>query len=464
MRTAERATFIDDAYIEGLLARAGETSRSRVAEILDRAALAQGQSPEEAAALLMVEDPDLLQALFATALTVKQRIYGDRIVLFAPIYVSDYCVNNCQYCGYRVENRFPRRRLSQEELAAEVQALEAMGHKRLALEAGEDPVHCDMDYILDCIRTIYGVRSGPGAIRRINVNIAATTVENYRRLKEAEIGTYILFQETYHRPTYARMHPAGPKRDYDWHTTALHRAQEAGLDDVGAGVLFGLYDYRYEVLALLLHAQALEERFGVGPHTISVPRLKPAPGVTLERFPYLVPDADFKKLVAVLRLAVPYTGMILTTRERPELRAEVLKLGISQISAGSCTGVGGYLEGSRDASPQFEVGDHRSPDEIIRWLCSAGYLPSYCTACYRQGRTGDRFMRLAKTGQIHNLCQANALMTLQEYLEDYASPETREIGQATVTAHLQRIPNPKAREATLDRLGRIQAGERDLHF
>lgn len=465
-RDREVATFIDDAHIQRLLNRAERPSRSQVDRILAKAALAQGLTPEEVATLLMVEDRRMLDDLFQTALSVKHRIYGDRIVMFAPLYVSNFCVNNCTYCGYSLENQFPRRRLTQAELALEVQALENLGHKRLVVEAGEDPVNCDIDYITDCIKTIYTIHHQKGSIRRVNVNIAATTVENYRKLKEAEIGTYILFQETYHRPTYAKMHPKGPKANYDWHTTALGRAQEAGIDDVGAGVLFGLYDYRYEVLALMLHAQYLEDRYGVGPHTISVPRLKPAPGMDIKDYPYLVTDDQFKKLVAILRLAVPYTGMILSTRETPELRAEVLRLGISQVSAGSCTGVGGYHDQAvgRSQAPQFETGDHRSPDEVLRWLCEDGYLPSYCTACYRQGRTGDRFMQLAKSGQIQNLCQANALMTFQEFLEDYASPETRAVGEKTVAAHIDRIPNPKAREVTRQRLERIKNGERDLFF
>jgi len=465
MTLREQATFIDDAVIGGLLAAASRPTESLVGRILEKAALAKGLTPEEVATLLMVEEPSQVRALFDTALAVKHRIYGDRIVLFAPLYVSNYCVNKCTYCGYSFHNEIPRRRLTQDEVAEEVKVLESLGHKRLVLEAGEDPVNCDIDYILDCIKTIYAIHDGNGAIRRVNINIAATTVEDYRRLKDAEIGTYILFQETYHRPTYAQMHQAGPKRNYDWHTTALGRAQEAGIDDVGAGVLFGLYDYRYEVLALMLHAQHLEQRYGVGPHTISVPRLKAAPGMSLDQYPYLVTDDQFKHLVAVLRLAVPYTGMILSTRETPELRAEVLRLGISQISAGSCTGVGGYKDGEQArGTAQFEVGDHRSPDEVLRWLCEDGYLPSYCTACYRAGRTGDRFMQLAKSGQIQNLCQANALMTFQEFLEDYASEATRAIGEKTVAEHVERIPNAKAREVTRERLERIKQGERDLQF
>jgi 2-iminoacetate synthase len=463
----EQATFIDDARIAGLLAKAERPSRAQIDRILAKAALAQGLTSEEVAALLMIEEPRMLHELFQTALSVKHRIYGDRIVLFAPLYVSNYCVNNCAYCGYSYHNAIPRRRLTQEELAEEVRILQRLGHKRLALEAGEDPVNCDIDYILESIKTVYSIHDGNGAIRRINVNIAATTAEDYKRLKDAEIGTYILFQETYHRPTYAAMHPSGPKHDYDWHTTALGRAQEAGIDDVGAGVLFGLYDYRYEVMALMMHAEHLEAKYGVGAHPISVPRLKQAEGMNLSQFPYLVTDEQFKKLVAILRLAVPYTGMILSTRETPAIRSEVLQLGISQISAGSCTGVGGYhdsIQPGAAAAPQFEMGDHRSPDEVLRWLCTDGYLPSYCTACYRQGRTGDRFMALAKSGQIQNLCQANALMTFQEFLEDYASEATREIGGKTIAEHVERIPNEKAKAVTKERLQRIKQGERDLYF
>ncbi|HEY3366618.1 MAG TPA: [FeFe] hydrogenase H-cluster radical SAM maturase HydG [Symbiobacteriaceae bacterium] len=462
MRTQEQATFINDEAIFAHLGRAAAPTVGQVSRILDRAALAQGLSMDEIATLLSIVEPEQLEALFKTALAVKQRIYGERIVLFAPLYVSNHCVNDCRYCGYKVSNQIPRRRLNQEELAEEVRVLQSMGHKRLTLEAGEDPVNCDLDYILECIKTVYAIHDGNGAIRRINVNVAAASEEDYRRLKAAEIGTYILFQETYHRPTYARMHPAGPKHNYDYHTTALGRAQAAGIDDVGAGVLFGLYDFRYEVLALMQHVHHLEERFGVGPHTISVPRLQRAAGMDLAEFPHLVTDTQFKQLVAILRLAVPYTGMILTTRETPQLRTEVLKLGISQISAGSSTDVGGY-QGAQ-AVPQFETGDHRSPDEVLRWLCTDGYLPSYCTACYRQGRTGDRFMQLAKSGQIQNLCQGNALMTFQEFLEDYASPETKAAGEKTIAEHVERIPNAKAKEVTKERLARIRAGERDLYF
>ena len=379
---ADKASFIDDAVLDRLLGSAAAPTAARLGQILDKAALAKGLDLEEIADLLMVEDPDHLQAVFRTAYEIKQKIYGNRIVLFAPLYVSNLCVNNCRYCGFRRSNeKEVRRRLTLEEVAEETRALLRMGHKRVLLEAGEDPVNCDIDYIVDCINTIYSIREGKGNIRRINVNIAATTTEDYRRLKAAQIGTYQLFQETYHRPTYALMHPTGPKHNYDWHTTAHDRAMEAGIDDVGVGVLFGLYDYRYEVLAMLLHVRHLEDRFGVGPHTISVPRLQPAPGVDLATFPHLVTDGQFMKLVAILRLAVPYTGMIISTRETPEMRANVLRLGVSQISAGSSVGIGGYsqmTEQQRAATAQFVQGDHRTPDEVIRWLCEEGYLPSYC--------------------------------------------------------------------------------------
>jgi len=477
----KRAEFIDHAYIEDLLAETRSPERAEVRDILTKAREAKGLDPVEAARLLRVTEPDLLEEMFASARLVKEKIYGKRIVLFAPLYLSNYCINNCRYCGYRRDNHFPRRRLTQEEIAEEVRTLEAMGHKRLALETGEDPANCPLDYVLESIATVYAVREGLGNIRRVNVNIAATSVANYRRLKAAGIGTYILFQETYHRPTYRQMHPAGPKSDYDWHATAMHRAMEGGIDDVGLGVLFGLYDYRFEVLALLLHAQELERAFGVGPHTISVPRLRPALGVDINQFPYLVGDADFRKIVAILRLAVPYTGMILSTRERPGYRDEIIALGISQISAGSCTGVGAYsarkkgqrphedTEGAGTATQecagvQFAVDDHRSPDQVIRSLCEAGYIPSYCTACYRSQRTGDRFMALAKTGEIQNVCQPNAILTFKEYLLDYASPATREVGEQTIQRHLLEIKSPAVREKTIERLHQIEAGKRDLYF
>ncbi|MGB9783040.1 MAG: [FeFe] hydrogenase H-cluster radical SAM maturase HydG [Moorellaceae bacterium] len=466
MRHTYKADFINHEEIEGLLAEAAQAPTALAQRIIDKARGAKGLEPEEVAVLLQNRDKAVWQAAFAAAREIKEKIYGKRMVLFAPLYISDYCVNNCRYCGYRRDNKFPRRRLSWEELEREVRILESLGHKRLAVEAGEDPVNCPLDYVVEVIRRIYRITENKGSIRRVNVNIAATTVDEYRELKKAGIGTYVLFQETYHCPTYAYMHPSGPKADYDWHTTAMDRAMEAGIDDVGLGVLFGLYDYKFEVLGLLYHARHLEENFGVGPHTISVPRLRPAKGISLENFPYLVADEDFQKIVAVIRLAVPYTGMIISTRETPEFRTVLLGLGISQLSAGSCTGVGGYgrhyAEG--EETPQFEIGDHRTPDEVIRDLCRRGYLPSYCTACYRRGRTGERFMALAKTGQIQNVCQPNALLTFQEYLLDYAGPETRKIGEETMERHLAEITSPAVREETMRRLERIRAGERDLYF
>lgn len=467
-----QADFINEADIESILQQAAAAPPERAREILEKAREAKGLTPEEAAVLLYVEDRDRLWEMFRAAAAIKERIYGKRVVLFAPLYLSNYCVNNCRYCGYRRDNRFPRRKLTMEEIAGEVTILEEMGHKRLALECGEDPQNCPIDYVLEAIRTIYGIKEKNGSIRRVNVNVAATTVDDYRLLKEAGIGTYILFQETYHRPTYKEMHPSGPKADYDWHTTAMDRAMQGGIDDVGLGVLFGLADYKYETVAMLFHAQHLEEEFGVGPHTISVPRLRPALGVDIDHFPNLVPDHEFQKLVAVIRLAVPYTGMILSTRERPEFRDQLLTTGISQISAGSCTGVGGYkreheLAGQNPATvgtPQFSVEDHRSPDEVLFSLCRSGYIPSYCTACYRQGRTGDRFMALAKSGEIQNVCQPNAILTFQEYLQDYASPRTRSAGEEAIRQHLDYITNPTIRRRTEEHLALIRQGQRDLYF
>jgi 2-iminoacetate synthase len=421
LRKPNIADFIEDHEILDSI-HFGEqmvNDRAYIRSLLEKAQACKGLNHQEAAVLLQVEDEAILAEIYQAASQVKNTIYGNRIVLFAPLYISNYCVNNCGYCGYKNSNTgFTRKKLTQEELAEEVRVLQSLGHKRLVLEAGEDPVHCSIDYVLESIQTIYSVKVDNGSIRRVNINIAATTVEDYKKLADAGIGTYILFQESYHRPTYSKYHLQGPKRDYNWHTTAMDRAMEAGIEDVGVGVLYGLFDFKYETIAMLMHAEHLEETFGVGPHTVSVPRLRPSEGVDLNNFPYLVKDEDFKKIVAVLRLAVPYAGMILSTREQSEFRDQVLKLGISQISAGSCTGVGGYVahndvNGLSDM-PQFEVGDQRSPLEIIKSLCQDGYVPSYCTACYREGRTGDRFMRLAKTGQIHNICQPNSLLTFKE--------------------------------------------------
>jgi 2-iminoacetate synthase len=463
-----KADFINDEKIEKILSEAKKAPASKAREIIEKARSAKGLTPLETAVLLHLEDKETLDLLFSAAHEIKAKIYGKRVVIFAPLYISNFCVNNCYYCGYRTSNEILRRRLEFDEIEKEVIALEAMGHKRIALEVGEDPKNCPIDYVLEAMQTIYNVKDKQGSIRRINVNIAATTVEEYRKLKEAGIGTYILFQETYHRATYDKMHPAGPKRDYDWHTLAMDRAMEGGIDDVGLGALLGLYDYKYEVLATLLHSLHLEERFGVGCHTVSVPRIRPAAGVTLETFPHLVSDDDFKKIVAIIRLAVPYTGMILSTREPAQFRDEVISLGISQISAGSCTGVGGYhkdIEGGAPATEgQFQVEDTRSTDEMIHNICESGYIPSFCTACYRQGRTGDRFMPLAKSGEIQNICQPNAILTFKEFLLDYASEKTIKIGEAVIQKHLGEIPNIKIREKTKERLKQLEVGERDLYF
>jgi len=463
------ASFINDELIFGLLEKAKTASREETQRIIEKAALSSGLTPDEVAVLLQVDDPVLLDHIYRTASQIKEKIYGKRLVFFAPLYISDYCINNCVYCGYRRDNKFGRCKLTMEEIKEEVAVLEEMGHKRLALECGEDPKNCPIDYVTDALDTIYSVKEKNGSIRRVNVNIAATTVENYRRLKEAKIGTYILFQETYHRTTYAKMHPSGPKRDYDWHTCAFDRAMEGGIDDVGSGVLFGLYDYKYEVLALLLHALHLEEVFGVGPHTISVPRMRPAHGVTLEDFPHLVSDEDFKKIIAIFRLAVPYTGIILSTREGAQFRDELISVGISQLSAGSCTGVGGYCREKNgtnkdEQAPQFAVDDHRSLDEIVRSVCKSGYIPSFCTACYRSGRTGDRFMALAKSGQIQNVCQPNAILTFKEFLLDYATPETREIGEDTISKHLKLVGKRSVKNKAAQRLEQISLGTRDFYF
>lgn len=459
--------FIRDAEIRELLVKTAEPpDESRVAAILDKAAGARGLDITESLTLLSVTDRSQLERVFAAAREVKQRIYGRRIVIFAPLYISNHCVNDCVYCGYRRSNKeMHRRRLTADEIQAEVRELIRMGHKRLALEVGEHPAECGIDYVTDAMRAIYSAAPADKGIRRINVNIAATTAENYAKLKAAGIGTYILFQETYHEETYRRMHPSGPKSDYDYHTTAMHRAMEGGIDDVGVGVLFGLYDYRYELAALLMHASELETNCGVGPHTVSVPRLRPSSGVDLASYPHLVGDDDFKKLVAVIRLALPYTGMILSTRESADFRDEVLNLGISQISAGSNTGVGGYSgDHEQGDTAQFEVDDVRTPSQVITSLCRSGFIPSYCTACYREGRTGDRFMRMAKSGSIANICQANALLTLNEYLNDFADDEARAIGKRLIETELACVPSELVRDKCRAFLAEIDAGKRDFRF
>lgn len=456
--------IIYEDYIHELLEMTKNPSREEVDRVLERAKNCIALSHKDIATLLQVDDKEVMEEVFKIAGQVKRKIYGNRIVIFAPLYLSSYCINNCLYCGYKQENQMPRKKLTMEEIREEVMALEEMGHKRLALEAGEDPVNCDIDYIVDAIRTVYDTYNKKGNIRRVNVNIAATTVENYKKLKEAGIGTYILFQETYHKPTYEAMHLSGPKKDYNYHLTAFNRAMEAGIDDVGAGVLFGLYDYKFEVLGLMLHNEYLERNYGVGFHTISVPRLKPARGMKVEDFPYLVNDEEFKKIVAILRLAVPFTGIILSTRETHEMRREVIEYGVSQISAGSCTGVGGYRKGEEKNTPQFKVGDTRRPIEVLKELLEDGHIPSYCTACYRMGRTGDRFMELAKSGQIQYVCQPNALMTLMEYAIDYGDEEFKEAVDRIIEREALNIKDSKIRESLLNNIDRIKAGERDLYF
>ncbi len=427
----------------------------------------QGLSHREASVLLACDIPEKVEEMYEIAEDIKLKYYGNRIVLFAPLYLSNYCVNGCLYCPYHQSNsHIPRKKLTQDEVRAEVTALQDMGHKRLAIEAGEDPVNNPIEYILECIKTIYSIKHKNGAIRRVNVNIAATTVENYKKLKDAGIGTYILFQETYHKERYETLHPTGPKHDYAYHTEAMDRAMEGGIDDVGLGVLFGLESYRYEFAGLLMHAEHLEAVHGVGPHTISVPRVKRAEGIDPSSFDNSIPDEMFEKITACIRLAVPYTGMIVSTRETEEVRSKMLRLGISQVSGGSRTSVGGYVNEERPHdTEQFDVSDQRSVDEVIRWLMENGHIPSFCTACYREGRTGDRFMSLCKSGQILNCCHPNALMTLTEYLVDYASEQTREIGFSLVNKELEKIPNPKVKEIAARHIEEIRTSDsRDFRF
>jgi len=462
----QRENFIDERRIRQHLEEGRGKSAEEIRKILQKAGEGKGIDPPEAASLLQMENPSLIGEMFQTARGVKERIYGKRLVLFAPLYLSNHCINNCQYCGFRRDNlQIARRRLSPEEIHDQVQQLENLGHKRLLLECGESPLS-DMNFVEEAIATIYATKNDRGEIRRVNVNIAATSVENYRRLKAAKIGTYQLFQETYHRPTYENLH-VGIKGDYDRQLFAHDRAMEGGIDDVGLGVLFGLYDYKFEVLALLYHALHLETKFGVGPHTLSVPRWRPAQGVDFT-LPYPVADESFKKVVAVLRLAVAYTGLIISTRESVEMRSEAFSLGISQTSAGSRTSPGGYAgkgeEGKKEENEQFRVADHRSPDEIIQSICQLGYLPSFCTACYRRGRTGKDFMDKAKPGDIQELCGPNALLTFKEYLEDYAIGNTRQIGEERIHKHLEEIANPTLRRETESRLQDIEGGKRDLFF
>lgn len=472
--------FINDEEIRETLAYA-EANKNN-AELIDRIlekAMPQktasghacaGLTHREASVLLACEIPEKIERMYRIAEEIKLAFYGNRIVIFAPLYLSNYCVNGCVYCPYHIKNKhITRKKLTQEEVRKEVIALQDIGHKRLAIEAGEDPVNNPIEYILECIKTIYSVHHKNGDIRRVNVNIAATTVENYRKLKDAGIGTYILFQETYHKQSYLELHPTGPKHDYDYHTEAMDRAMEGGIDDVGLGVLFGLDKYKYEFAGLLMHAEHLEAVHGVGPHTISVPRLKRADDIDPDQFDNGIDDDIFAKITACIRLAVPYTGLIISTRESEQVRSKLLRLGVSQVSGGSRTSVGGYAGYSPDERPhdteQFDVSDQRSLDEVVRWLMESGHIPSFCTACYREGRTGDRFMSLCKSGQILNCCHPNALMTLSEYLEDYASPETKEIGYRMVEEELNRIPKERVRRIAEDNIRAIrESNRRDFRF
>ncbi|NLL31198.1 MAG: [FeFe] hydrogenase H-cluster radical SAM maturase HydG [Clostridiales bacterium] len=458
--------FIDHEYIERILEEAKNATREDILNVLEKAKKRDGLSYEDIAILLQAEEKEDLDEIFKLAGEIKESIYGKRIVIFAPLYVSDYCVNNCAYCGYKKNNKFPRRRLTMEEVAQEVKILEKMGHKRLALELGEDPENAPIEYVLECLDTIYKTQNDKGEIRRVNVNIAATTEEEYRRLKDAKIGTYILFQETYHKPTYDKMHPNSIKGDYNYHLTAFDRAMKGGIDDVGGGVLFGLADPKFEVLGLMMHNKHLEDRFGVGFHTISMPRLKQAEGMTLKQFPHLVDDAMFKKLVAIIRIAVPFTGIIMSTRETPEMRRELLKYGVSQISAGSSTGVGGYKEKEEHGgdTPQFELSDERTPKEVIKSVLDDGYIPSYCTACYRQGRTGERFMKLAKSGEIQNMCEPNAMTTLLEFAIDYGDKEILEKAEKVINTEMEKIRREDIKKALKNNLEKLRAGERDLYL
>lgn len=462
--------FINDGEILDTLKYADENkdNLALVDEIIEKAKLRKGITHREASVLLACENEEKIKEIYALAEQIKKDFYGDRIVMFAPLYLSNYCVNGCVYCPYHLKNKhICRKKLTQEEVKAEVIALQDMGHKRLAIEAGEDPVNNPIEYILECIDTIYSIKHKNGAIRRVNVNIAATTVENYKKLHDAGIGTYILFQETYNKKSYEELHPTGPKHNYDYHTEAMDRAMEGGIDDVGLGVLFGLELYRYELAGLLMHAEHLEAVHGVGPHTISVPRIKAADDIDPDEFDNGIDDETFAKIIAIIRIAVPYTGMIISTRESKSVREKALRLGISQISGGSRTSVGGYVEeeDEDENSAQFDVSDRRTLDEVVRWLMELGYIPSFCTACYREGRTGDRFMALCKSGQIQNCCHPNALMTLEEYLMDYASPETREIGEKIIEKELLNIPKEKVRNIAREYIEEIKKdGKRDFRF
>ncbi len=462
--------FINDDEIRETLKYADENKDNLelIDSIIEKAKLRKGLSHREASVLLACDNEEKIKEIYELAMQIKKDFYGDRIVMFAPLYLSNYCVNGCVYCPYHAKNKhICRKKLTQEEVKAEVIALQDMGHKRLAIEAGEDPVNNPIEYILECIDTIYSIKHKNGAIRRVNVNIAATTVENYKKLHDAGIGTYILFQETYNKESYEKLHPTGPKHNYAYHTEAMDRAMEGGIDDVGLGVLFGLELYRYELAGILMHAEHLEAVHGVGPHTISVPRIKAADDIDPDEFDNGIDDETFAKIIAIIRIAVPYTGMIISTREGKSVREKALRLGISQISGGSRTSVGGYVEpeDEDENSAQFDVSDQRTLDEVVKWLMDLGYIPSFCTACYREGRTGDRFMSLCKSGQIQNCCHPNALMTLEEYLMDYASPATREVGEKMIERELLNIPKEKVRKIATEYIEEIKKdGKRDFRF
>ena len=467
VKSSKAEEFISDEEILDTLdyAEKNKSNKELIEALLQKAASLKGLTHREAAVLLDCDLPEENEKMYRLAEQIKKDFYGNRIVMFAPLYLSNYCVNGCTYCPYHYKNKhICRKKLTQDEIRREVIALQDMGHKRLALETGEDPVNNPIEYVLESIKTIYSIKHKNGAIRRVNVNIAATTVENYRKLKEAGIGTYILFQETYNKKAYEQLHPTGPKSNYAYHTEAMDRAMDGGIDDVGCGVLFGLNLYRYDFVGLLMHAEHLEAAKGVGPHTISVPRIRPADDINPDEFENGINDDIFAKIVAVLRIAVPYTGIIISTRETQKTRERVLHLGVSQISGGSRTSVGGYCEEKEEDSAQFEVSDTRTLDQVVNWLLGMGYIPSFCTACYREGRTGDRFMRLVKSGQIANCCQPNALMTLKEYLEDYASPDTKEKGLKLIQSEIPKIPSEKVRQVVLKHLNEMENGMRDFRF
>lgn len=468
-KSSKAEEFISHAEVLETLKFAEENKNNAhlIDEIIEKAKLRKGLIHREASVLLACELPDKNEEIFALARLIKDDFYGNRVVLFAPLYLSNYCINGCVYCPYHRQNKhITRKKMTQEEIRREVIALQDMGHKRIAIESGEDPVNNPIEYILESIDTIYSIKHKNGSIRRVNVNIAATTVENYKKLKEAGIGTYVLFQETYHKESYEKLHPTGPKHDYAYHTEAMDRAMLGGIDDVGLGVLFGLEKYRYEFAALLMHAEHLEAVFGVGPHTISVPRVRPADDIDVRKFKNALDDDIFAKIVACIRIAVPYTGIIVSTREKKATRERLLNLGVSQISGGSRTSVGGYSEPEPEDenSAQFEVNDTRTLDEVVKWLMELGFIPSFCTACYREGRTGDRFMSLCKSRQILNCCHPNALMTLKEYLEDYASPETKAVGETLIEKEMDRIPNAKVKRIVEENLVKISNGMRDFRL